>query len=362
MALETNSPVPIVIVGAGVIGKKHAEAISDFPIAKLAAVVDPTPAGRMLAEEFQSKHFESIESLLSSPTRVEGAIICTPNETHVPIGKQLASAGIHLLVEKPLSPNALDGASLIAHCAQNKVKVCVGHHRRQNPRIIAAKETLDRSAVGQVVGISGVWATLKTADYFEGVGIWRREATGGVVLINVIHEIDLLQFLIGRISRVYAEKAPSTRGYTAEEGIALTLRFDNGAIGTFLALDNASSPYTFEQATGEFTYHPYTGQDCYRIFGRQGTLNVPKNELWTPKNLEEGWKSRLKTETIPHSDGEAFTRQLQNFIEVVKGESSPSCAGEDGLAAVAVCEAIHMSLSEGRPINIPQPSDLQNTL
>ncbi|RMZ89211.1 hypothetical protein DV736_g3560, partial [Chaetothyriales sp. CBS 134916] len=129
----------------------------------------------------------------------------------------------------------------------------------------------------------------------------------------MIHEIDLLQLLIGRITRVYAEKAPSTRGYDAEEGVALILKFDNGAVGTFLALDNASSPFTFEQATGEFTYHPYTGQDCYRIFGRQGTLNIPQNELWTPEDLEKGWKSHLKKDIIPYSDvrSQLFTENEQ---------------------------------------------------
>lgn len=355
MAIEVNPPVAIAIIGAGVIGKKHAQAISDSPNIKLAAIVDPTPSGRVLAGQFKSEYFESIDSLLSSPTRVEGAIICTPNETHVPIGKQLASAGLHLLVEKPLSGDTAEGASLLAYCSQSKVKVCVGHHRRQNPRIIAAKKALDLSAIGQVIGISGIWATLKTEDYFNGPGSWRREANGGVVLINVIHEIDLLQLLVGRIVRVYAEKAPSTRGYEAEEGIALTLKFENGAVGTFLALDNASSPFTFEQATGEFSYHPYTGQDCYRIFGRRGTLNIPNNELWTPENLEEGWKSRLKTDVLPCSDGEAFLRQLQNFAEVIRGQSVPSCAGEDGLAAVAVCQAIRESLLENRPIDI-QPA------
>lgn len=352
MAIQMNHAVTVAIIGAGVIGKKHAQAISDSPNVKLAAIVDPTPAGRVLAEQFCSEYFESVNSLLSSSTTVEGAIICTPNETHVPIGKQLASAGLHLLVEKPLSPSAAEGMELLAHCTQCKVRVCVGHHRRQNPRIMAAKKALDRSVIGQVVGISGIWATLKTEDYFNGPGIWRREATGGVVLINVIHEIDLLQFLVGRVTRVYAEKAPSTRGHEAEEGIALTLRFENGVVGTFLALDNASSPFTFEQATGEFTYHPYTGQDCYRLFGRQGTLNIPQNELWTPENPEKGWKSRLKTDIIPYLDGEAFLQQLQNFVEVVRGESSPSCTGEDGLAAVAVCEAIRTSLLENRPVEI----------
>lgn len=352
MSSLQDETVPLIIVGAGVIGRKHAIAIQDSPHASLVAVIDPTPTGKVLADELGTQSFLSIAEFFKSGLDARGAIICTPNATHVSIGMELASSGLHLLVEKPLSSDAAEGETLLVHSTKQGVRVCVGHHRRQNPRIAAAKAALRRGAIGRVLGCSGVWVTLKTDDYFEGIGTWRRNKSGGVVLINVIHEVDMLQSLVGRIVRVFAEKAPSTRGFEAEEGAAITFKFENGAVGTFLALDNASSPFTFEQASAEFTYHPYSGQNTYMLFGSRGTLNVPQNELWTPTDLKLGWKSTLEKEVVPWTDGEAFQRQLQNFVGVIRGTAEPSCSGEDGLAAVAVCRAIQQSLADGRPIDI----------
>lgn len=353
MSPESRSVTPIVLIGAGVIGKKHAGAVADNADVTLAAIVDPTPAGKCLAEHADAPAFSSITDFLSSGIEAKGAIICTPNDTHVPLAMQLASAGLHILVEKPLSSDPTEGEKLITQCSKNGVKLCVGHHRRQNPRVAAAKGAIETGVIGDVIGCSGDWVTMKTQDYFEGAGSWRRDGgNGGVVLINVIHEIDTLQFLIGRIVRVYAEKAPNTRGFAAEEGVALTLRFKTGAVGTFMALDSACSPFTFEQATGEFPYHPYTGEDTYRVFGKKGTLAVPQNELWLLEDLSLGWKSPLRKSIIPWNHGYAFQRQLQNFVDVIKGKAEPSCSGEDGLAAVRVCRAIQTSLSEGRPVDI----------
>ena len=174
------------------------------------------------------------------------------------------------------------------------------------------------------------------------------------MLINLIHDVDLLQMLIGPITRVHAEKAPSTRGYAVEEGAAITLRFANGAVGTFLVLDNAPSPHTMEQGTGENEIFPFAGQDAYRIFGTKGALSVPDNVLSTSTTPERGWYSAIEREKLPVEStvDDAFERQLANFVAVVRGSEEPVCSGEEGLRAVAVCEAVRKSLRTGLPVDV----------
>ena len=151
---------------------------------------------------------------------------------------------------------------------------------------------------------------------------------------------------------MYAEKAPSTRGYEAEEGVAITLRFQNGAVGTFLALDNAASPFNIEGATGENTVmYPSTGQDCYRILGTEGTLSVPDNKLWKHEELRKGRNGKMLQRFLEAGDSDAYENQLANFIGVVRDEEQPSCSGAAGLIAVAVCEAIVKSLEAELPMD-----------
>lgn len=73
----------------------------------------------------------------------------------------------------------------------------------------------------------------------------------GAVLINPIHDIDVLHYLFGSVSPVHAEKAISRRGFECDEGATIILRFTSGAIGTFLISDNVPFPYSFEVGTGE---------------------------------------------------------------------------------------------------------------
>ncbi|PCG95685.1 Hypothetical protein PENO1_072190 [Penicillium occitanis (nom. inval.)] len=209
-------------------------------------------------------------------------------------------------------------------------------------------------SIGTVIGVSGVWASLKPPEYFQGNGEWRGGLDGGVILINLIHEVDLLQYLLGSIQRVYAEKAPSIRNHEAEEGLAATFRFQSGVVGTFLALDNAASPFNIEAGTGENQeLYPFSGQDCYRIFGTRGTLSIPDNKLWSYAEPEKGRNSKMQNRALDCEVGDVYEDQLRNFIEVVRGTEDPVCSGEAGLSAVAVCEAIKESLRTNQPVDVP---------
>lgn len=345
-------PVTIALVGAGIIGSIHASVINDSPDATLIAVVDPTPAGQNLAKTYNCPYFTNIDLFLASAPKPDAAILCTPNDTHIPIGMKLAAAGIHQLIEKPLSTGIDEGRQLLKFCLTNGVRIAVGHHRRQHASVQQAKSALNSGAVGQLIGVSGVWTTLKTDSYFAGNGAWRTGPTGGPVMINLIHEVDLLQYLIGPIVRVYAEKPIATRGHAAEEGAAITLRFRNGVVGTFLLLDNTPSPFSIERGTGENPVFPFTGKDVYRVFGSKGVMSIPDNVIWTPESLEDGWHSEIKETRMEHKKLEVYCEQLMNIVGMVRDGQAPTCSGEAGLAAVAACEAVRKSLATGLPVDV----------
>ncbi|VUC27000.1 unnamed protein product [Clonostachys rosea] len=360
----TNQSIRIAIIGfSGLIGKRHTSHVLANPSTELVATVDPSPAAPSVASSLGIEHvplFTSIAEMFnSSVPRPDAAIVCTPNHTHVPLAKELVEAGIPVLVEKPISNDIESGRKLVNLAQSKGVPLLVGHHRRFNPYIIAAKQALDRGKVGEVTAISGIWTAFKPDPYFDA-GAWRKFKSqgGGVVLINMIHEVDNLQFLLGPIIRIHAEEMLRRRTTTtgddnkdaAEEGVALTLRFASGVVGTFIISDAVVSPHNFEMGTGENPTmppvrlpHGSDEVDVYRIFGTNGTLSVPDMRLWKyHEGTEKSWNTPIGHEKleIDQDPRVPFDRQLDHFVKVVLGQDQPNCTGEQGLSALEVCEAI----------------------
>jgi predicted dehydrogenase len=106
-------PIRIAIVGTGLIGPRHAEAVLKEENAELVAVVDPNPAAKAVAKRFSCPYFPSVTELLASPCKPEAALVCTPNHTHVSVSKELLNGGVHVLCEKPISVDIGSGKELV---------------------------------------------------------------------------------------------------------------------------------------------------------------------------------------------------------------------------------------------------------
>lgn len=177
--------------------------------------------------------------------------------------------------------------------------------------------------------------------------------SAGPIFINLIHEIDLLHYWYGPITRVYAEQAISQRGFDAEEGAAITLRFASGLVGTFLLSDAVVSPHSFEGGTGENPIIPRTGQDFHRVFGSEGTLSISDMTRWEYAEGEKSWNRELSSAKLEVPNMKIpFEAQIDHFVKAIRGEELASCDGAEGLRAVEVCEAIKQSMKEHRPVEI----------
>lgn len=352
--MTTQSLVTIAVVGVGLIGPRHTQSVARCDNAKLLCLIDPTPSVQSAAKSFQVPAFASISEMLRDGHKPDAAIVCTPNRTHASIAKELIAAGIHVLVEKPISTTVQDGRELVNAARCNGKQLVVGHHRRFNPHITAAKRALADGVIGRPIAVSGLWALYKPPSYFEAPTHWRASHDGGgVILINMIHEVDILQFLLGPIVRVHAEQTKSQRGHEAEEGAAILLRFESGVVGTFLIVDAAPSAHNFESGTGENPTIPKSGRDFYRIFGTDGTLSV--GDMVVTKHSQDetkSWTSRLQDSHISVGAEIPFDEQIKNLVQVIRGKETPRCSGHDGLAALVVCECIREALKEGGAVDV----------
>jgi predicted dehydrogenase len=349
----TEAPVVrIAVAGAGLVGRRHAEEVAASSFAGLAAVVDPDPAADAVAEQHGVPRCRSLAELLERD-RPDGVVLATPNRLHVDGGLECVAAGVPTLVEKPIADTVEAATRLVEAAEAAGVPLLVGHHRRHSPIMARAREVVAGGALGRVVAVVGTALFAKPDDYFDVGRGWRRQPGGGPVLINLVHEVDGLRWLVGDIVQVQATTSHAARGFPVEDTAAMVLTFADGALGTFLLSDAAASPRSWEQTSRENASYPnHPDEDCYHVAGTAGSLSVPTMRLRRSTGPPSWWEP-FETTTVEVQRSDPLARQVEHFAAVVRGEAEPVCSGRDGLATLRVLEAVVESARTGRPVDLP---------
>lgn len=221
-----------------------------------------------------------------------------------------------------------------------------------------ATETIRSGVLGDIVAASGTALYYKPDTYFGPDHAWRREPGGGPILLNLIHEIDNLRALVGEITHVHAMTSDAIRGFTVEDTAALTFRFENGALGTFTLSDTAASNRSWEHTAREtkagFPDAHAEEHDCCLISGTWGTLAIPTLRLTRyPSGSERSWRNAMEASAIEFDDIDPMAAQIAHFRDVIRGEAQPLVTVRDGLANVAVIDAIERSAASGATVRVP---------
>ena len=342
-------PVRIAVIGAGLIGVRHARIAAAEPTVELAAIVDPAPSAGALAQELGCPWYRDVAEMLAS-ARPDGAIVGVPNTLHVPVGKACAEAGVHMIVEKPVAETVEAGLDLVAAAERAGVHMLVGHHRRYDPAVEGARAIIAGGEIGRVVAVSAVWGARKPDAYWSVA--WRREAGGGPILINLIHDIDCLRHMVGEIVEVQAVTSSAVRGFPVEDTAAILLRFAGGALGTVTLSDAAPSPWNWEAASNDNPGISPSWQDCYQVMGTDGALAFPNLAVWRHASAQGpgGWELPLLKEPRRIGPRMALAAQMRHFAAVIRGEETPRITGRDGLATLAATMAVHEAARTRAPV------------
>jgi len=338
------------IIGAGLIGKTHIKTALEIPEFELVGVADPDPAALAIAKQYSLKLYKSHKELLED-AKPDAVIVAVPNKLHVPIGIDCARAGAHLFVEKPIAESVAAANQLNAEAQKAGVIVQVGHHRRHFKRTKEARRIVQSGKIGELVGVTGIWASLKPDAYFDTT--WRTQPGGGPVLINLIHEMDNLRFICGEVVEVLSHNSNRRRGYAVEDTSAAILTMANGALGTVFTTDSGATPWNIEMGIGENPKFPMTGQDCWFFMGSHGSLSFPNLTLWSYRDPSlRGWESPLAPQPIPIFEHNPFLEQLKHFHAVIEGKEEQLISGVDGTRTLAVTLAVLESSKTGKPVKI----------
>ncbi len=321
----------ILVVGAGLIGARHIQAVQAHPDCILAGVVDPDGKKRSAC------NVPAFTDLDSVNVAVDAAIIATPTALHTDHTLMAIRNGWHCLIEKPVA-NDLSGADRIITAADTAgVSTLVGHHRRYHASVIKLRNLIRKGDIGRPVVASLIWTVRKPDDYF--CTAWRTDTGGSPVMINLVHDIDLLRFLLGEVSHVSAVRAQSVRQAARVESGVITLAFRSGATASITFSDATPSPFGFEAGTAENPHIAASHQDMLWIMGTKGAVSFPSLGLWHGAN---DWSHKQQCRKLSVENTHPLTAQLDHFIAVLHGQEEPLITAQDAretLAAALQAEA-----------------------
>ena len=331
------------VAGAGLIGKRHIEAIKHVPNAELSGVLDP---GLQDVGDLPMQN-----DLVALSDCSDGIILAVPNALHAPMAITLLEKNCPVLVEKPLARTAAEGAEIVSIAEYNNTPLLVGHHRRHNPMIAKAKEIIESGVLGVITAVHGHCWLPKPDYYFDTE--WRQGEGAGPLFINLIHDVDILMHLCGPITQVQALESNSIRGAEAEEVSVAILRFSNGALGTVNLSDVSLGPWSWELTAAENSAYPATDQFSYVVGGRNGSISLPNLTLWGQNEGPNWWKP-ISATRMPIANQDPLQAQINHFVDVICGKSLPLVSGTDGLRAVRVVEAIKKAAQTGHSVSVQQ--------
>ena len=348
--------VYIALAGAGLIGRQHAEVIRSMsPEVELHAIVDPSLDGKSFALNLGLDWFPTLEDLFAAD-RPDGIVVATPNQVHVDNALTCIEQSIPVLVEKPIATTVAESVKIVDASNKSKVPVLVGHHRRHNPIIQRAKKIIEAGLLGKITSAHSQCWLLKPEDYFSQD--WRRRDGAGPVMVNAIHDLDLLRFLCGDVATVHAISSNSARGFETEDTAVVLLRFASGALATLNISDAVAAPWSWELTSRENPIYDVTAESCYLIGGNLASLSLPDLRIWRHPN-SGSWKDPIEFELESVSYGDPLVAQIKHFAAVIRGEMAPEVSASEGMKSLALAEAILMSAERGEIISMERDLGLE---
>src|SRR5205085_4858152 len=230
------------ILGGGNISQTHARAVSEIAGAKVVAVCGQNgeKVGR-LAAAFGGRACQDLHAFLNHQP-MEVVLIGSPSGLHAEQGIQAARRGLHVLVEKPLAVTTEQADALIAECEAAGVKLGVFFQDRAAADLIKLKEFLDAGKLGKPFLASARVKWYRPPSYYADShwrGTWALDG-GGALMNQGIHTVDLLLWLMGDVSAVWARAISARHDVEVEDTLVAALQFSGGAVET---LEAATSVY-----------------------------------------------------------------------------------------------------------------------
>ena len=339
----------ISIVGTGLMGLQHIKAITKSKKVNLHSILDIGKNAINLSKKYKVPHYSDVKKLLSSKN-IDAVIIATPNQLHEEHTISFLKKKIPVLLEKPISDNIKSAKKIIDCSKKNKTPLLIGYHRRHNSIVSKVKKLINSGKLGNIVSVNVLCWFYKHKEYYSKR--WRTKKGSGPLGINLVHDIDMICYLLGPIQFVQAFTTNKNRKFKVEDTATVSLVFKSGALCTLNISDTIVSPWSYELTAGENPAYPKTDQSAYMIGGTKGSLQFPNLKNWFYKNERSWWNKILVNEDKNKKDDNTLVNQIDHFSDVITKKIKPKVNGNDGLISLKIFEAITKSAKTGKKIII----------
>ena len=349
--------VRIGIIGLGNIGQVHVGNLMDgkVPRGKLTAVGDAIPDKLPDYEAKGLKTFDSGEALIGSG-EIDALIIATPHFQHTTLGIAALEAGLHVMVEKPISAHKADAERLIAAAAARPEQKFGGMFQlRVEPRYQKIRELVQGGELGDLIRVIWIMTDWFRAEAYYQSGGWRatwKGEGGGVLLNQCLHQLDALQWITGMPSKIRSHVGIGKyHDIEVEDDVTCYMEYANGASGAFIT------------STGETP-----GSNRFEIAGTKGRVLLENDKLVLTRNevASDEWSKTSKIgfqqpETtveeipIPGVDN-AHAMLMTNFVNAILDGEDLIAPGESGIGSVELANVMVYSGLINETIDLPMDS------
>ncbi len=332
---ERRGELAIGVIGAGAIGRLHAENLAlRVPGARLAAIadVDRAAAEACAAECGVQAVYQDYRRLLAQPG-LQAVAVCSPSDTHPQVIEEAAALGKHIFCEKPLGCDLGSIDRALAAVAKAGVKLQVGFNRRFDANFRQVRQAVAAGKIGRpyILHITSRDPLLPPP---QGPAPYPR-----LLLETTIHDLDMARFLLGsEVSSVYAMAAPLVHETADVDTAVLALRFEGGAMGT---IDNGQAVYGYDQRV--------------EVFGSAGAIETGnEREHQAILSDKDGVHAALPLHFFRERYAASYVAEMSAFVDCVLRDKTPPVTGADGRIAVVLALAAVRSLREARPVAVSE--------
>jgi myo-inositol 2-dehydrogenase/D-chiro-inositol 1-dehydrogenase len=334
-----STPLNLGLIGAGRIGRVHAESIYRIPNAQILAVSDLYLEGaQSCATDFGIPAAHADHRALLDDPAIDAIVICSSTDTHTKFIIEAAEAGKHIFCEKPIALDLAKIDQALATVERCGVKLQIGFNRRFDSNFRHLHEVVQAGGIGtpHLVRITSRDPAPPPISYVK--------VSGGLFLDMMIHDFDMVRYLVGaEVEEVHAIGAVLVDPAIGEAGdidtAIVTLKFANGALGV---IDNSrQAVYGYDQRA--------------EVFGSKGAVEAANK---TPHNTLQSTADSVQLANPLYFFLErymaSYNAEMQAFINAVQNDTPTLVTGMDGRIPVMMGLAAGLSLREGRPVRLAE--------
>lgn len=311
--------VKVGFIGTGGIAHWHAQQLLETGEAEIVAIADPSGAS---AQHFLQSHqladtihYESYEQMLAAGS-LDAVVICSPHTLHFAQARDVLHAGLHVLIEKPMTCNVAEAGQLIALAEELGKVLQVSYQRHFQPEFIYIRDAIASGAIGKLTSIN---ATLYQNWKLEQTNTWRQNPAlsgGGMLMDSGSHIADVLLWTTG-LTPLEVKSTLATHGAPVEIDSFSSIRFAEGAVA---ALNIVGYVPGFKET--------------YAFCGEEGVLYLENGQITI---------HRYDGAAVPVELPSQTTNSDRSFLDAVQGRTEVVVPGTYALKVVQLTEAIYQA-------------------